>query len=770
MTTHYLNSTPSSTLPQDDDVLMGRDGIGHNGTKPLPDDGRHSQPASSQLTSSNSSNRSKSQTLDAQHLLQQQQKIEQLGRRGERDSQRGGVGSVSVGEGEAAVRWSSPPVAPASSSTHVIQTRCISSTTTPTLPLSNSRRLSLVGESLVDTVGPLSDHLTRSDHPAPKRFRLALQPREAGHVDPSVNPPQVTPPRLLRLLSPKVVTTTEAVCTETLDNKGGKSSVVESSTSTSHTTAVTQREKDMIADLPPPVVKLTAVEAATPTITISTDAVGFQPPPLTTTAAAAPPLLTSPTSYHGGSGVRLRSLTPTPYIIGAQTTPSRRHRAVAVQLPIHPPKVEFSSIQRTAVNIYEIGEKLSEGTYGEVYKGVERSTGAPVALKRLKMLSSHQGFPQTSLREVIALRHIQNQRERLDASHSTPHADTDPLAEVSQLCDVLIFSHERRDIVLVFAYAHASLAGLFRRQFSFTPSELAYVMKKLVTAVRKLHEMCIIHRDIKSDNVLITDDGQVQLTDFGLCSIASSTRSWRTPSVITLAYRPPEMLLGSTAYDEKVDVWSIGCLLAQTYLYEPPFYRHRASNAGQTALQQQQHGRQGERTPMTELEQLSCITEILGPLPPTSVYHPDSCQHINELSRIEQQGRQAQEGKAPTPANWGKLQHIFQPSFLYQQFHGFRGWIEAELQRSRHQPRRRPSQACMDVLCATLHLDPHQRPSAADLLRMPYFQTLDDPPLLGSYQRLQPLTSEREDEVRRGFMVKVKRCGNSHTQRRPQPK
>ncbi|KAG5485464.1 hypothetical protein LSCM1_07548 [Leishmania martiniquensis] len=469
---------------------------------------------------------------------------------------------------------------------------------------------------------------------------------------------------------------------------------------------------------------------------------------------------------------RLRSLTPTPYP-GAQGSPCRRHRFVGVSLPgAPPPPIDFGSVQRTVKEIYEVHEKLSEGTYGEVFKGVDKRTGAVVALKRLKMLSTHQGFPQTSLREVIALRHIQSQRERLeerlrnDAHHRATGVVADPLAEVSQLCDVLLFDRQQRDIVLVFAYATASLAGLCRRQFAFTPSEMAFLMKKLLVAVRKLHEMRIIHRDIKSDNVLITSEGEVQLTDFGLCSIVASGSSrsgahvWRTPSVITLAYRPPEMLLGSTAYDEKVDVWSLGCLLAQMHLHEPPFYRHRVQA-------QQQQRRAPERTAATELEQLSRITEVLGPLPPVRVYHPDACQHIRVLEQLEIQGRLAESGRAAQPANWGRLQAIFEPSFLYQQFHGFRGWFEAELERSRHQPHRRPTQACMDVMCAALQLDPQQRPTAAELLRMPYFTTLDDAPLLGSYQRLLPATPEREAEVRRGFMLKVQRCGDSHTQRRP---
>ncbi|TPP42902.1 Protein kinase domain family protein [Leishmania donovani] len=631
-----------------------------------------------------------------------------------------------------------------------------------------------------------------------------LRPHLSSPTAPPAMPPSATAPGGLSTTG-GVATASTNVSARGEALKEGRGEALEESESTRKTNEEAQRALDTPADGPLRVSPASPAGATIP----NPEATGIGAVPVSASAAPRPtPFLTStpsravsvnapnagsPLTATVGSAVsqqpqqtrsaapvamgtsgfsRLRSLTPTPYP-GTQGSPYRRHRFVGVNLPgAPPPSIDFSSIQRTVKEVYEVHEKLSEGTYGEVFKGVDKRTGAAVALKRIKMLSTHQGFPQTSLREVIALRHIQNQRERLeerlrnDAHHRGAVAITDPLAEVSQLCDVLLYDRQQRDIVLVFAYATASLAGLCRRQFAFTPSEMALLMKKLLIAVRKLHEMRIIHRDIKSDNVLVTSEGEVQLTDFGLCSIAapgssrSGTHVWRTPSVITLAYRPPEMLLGSTAYDEKVDVWSLGCLLAQMFLLEPPFYRHRAQ-----AQQQQQ--RAPERSAATELEQLSRITEILGPLPPVSVYHPDSCQHMRVLEQLEVQGRLAEAGRAAQPANWGRLQTIFEPSFLYQQFHGFRGWFEAELGRSRHQPHRRPTQACMDVLCAALQLDPQQRPTAAELLRMPYFTTLDDAPLLGSYQRVLPVTPEREAEVRRGFMAKVQRCGDSHTQRRP---
>uniref|UniRef100_A0A0A9X2L5 Cyclin-dependent kinase C-3 n=1 Tax=Lygus hesperus TaxID=30085 RepID=A0A0A9X2L5_LYGHE len=141
--------------------------------------------------------------------------------------------------------------------------------------------------------------------------------------------------------------------------------------------------------------------------------------------------------------------------------------------------------------------------------------------------------------------------------------------------------------------------------------------------------MGIVHRDIKADNVLLSNSGAVQLADFGLCVFLSNDRNL-TPGIINLAYRPPEMLLGSRRYDEKVDIWSIGCLLAQFFLRRPPFYNpvpllpdhkkdsvtdcngvgNHISNKNNNSGNRSHH----VRSVTTELEQLAQICNILGPL------------------------------------------------------------------------------------------------------------------------------------------------------------
>ncbi|KAF6166337.1 hypothetical protein GIB67_015883 [Kingdonia uniflora] len=71
-----------------------------------------------------------------------------------------------------------------------------------------------------------------------------------------------------------------------------------------------------------------------------------------------------------------------------------------------------------------------------------------------------------------------------------------------------------------------------------------------------------MHRDIKGSNLLINNDGILKMADFGLANFVSTGRQQLTSRVVTLWYRPPELLLGSTDYGAAVDLWSTGCVFS----------------------------------------------------------------------------------------------------------------------------------------------------------------------------------------------------------------
>ncbi|KRX09985.1 Protein kinase-like domain [Pseudocohnilembus persalinus] len=97
--------------------------------------------------------------------------------------------------------------------------------------------------------------------------------------------------------------------------------------------------------------------------------------------------------------------------------------------------------------------------------------------------------------------------------------------------------------------------------FSF--EERVCICKQFVEAVNYLHKNWIIHRDIKTSNTFLSQDGRVVLGDFGLARKFGSPKREMSKYVVTIYYRPPEILYGASIYSDKLDIWSLGCSLAE---------------------------------------------------------------------------------------------------------------------------------------------------------------------------------------------------------------
>ncbi|CAG7899626.1 unnamed protein product, partial [Brassica rapa] len=202
---------------------------------------------------------------------------------------------------------------------------------------------------------------------------------------------------------------------------------------------------------------------------------------------------------------------------------------------------------------FEKLEKIGQGTYSSVFRARETETGRIVALKKVKFDNFEPESVRFMAREILILR-------RLD------HPNVIKLQG-------LVTSKLSCNIHLVFEYMEHDLTGLLSSpDISFTTPQIKCYMKQLLSGLDHCHARGVMHRDIKGSNLLVNNEGVLKVADFGLanfCNASGSNKQPLTSRVVTLWYRPPELLLGATEYGASVDLWSVGCVFAELLLKKP---------------------------------------------------------------------------------------------------------------------------------------------------------------------------------------------------------
>src|ERR1700761_1691918 len=105
----------------------------------------------------------------------------------------------------------------------------------------------------------------------------------------------------------------------------------------------------------------------------------------------------------------------------------------------------------------------------------------------------------------------------------------------------------------------------------FLPSETKTLMLQIVAATEYLHSNWMLHRDLKTSNLLLNNRGEIKLADFGMARYTSNPPPKLTQLVVTLWYRAPELLLGAEEYGFEIDLWSVGCIFAELLTKDPLF-------------------------------------------------------------------------------------------------------------------------------------------------------------------------------------------------------
>ncbi|KAK9120168.1 hypothetical protein Scep_018261 [Stephania cephalantha] len=205
---------------------------------------------------------------------------------------------------------------------------------------------------------------------------------------------------------------------------------------------------------------------------------------------------------------------------------------------------------RTA-NSFEKIDKIGQGTYSNVYKARDLMSGRIVALKKVRFDNLEADSVKFMAREILVLR-------------SLDHPNVIKL-------EGLVTSRMSTSLYLVFTYMEHDLAGLVAAPgIKFTESQIKCYMKQLLLGLEHCHNQGVLHRDIKGSNLLIDNEGVLKIADFGLAAFYDPTNGQpMTSRVVTLWYRPPELLLGATFYGVGVDLWSAGCILAEMLAGKP---------------------------------------------------------------------------------------------------------------------------------------------------------------------------------------------------------
>ena len=132
------------------------------------------------------------------------------------------------------------------------------------------------------------------------------------------------------------------------------------------------------------------------------------------------------------------------------------------------------------------------------------------------------------------------------------------------------YNQGKGSIYMVMEFCDHDLTGLTDAGQKFTVPQIKCYMKQLLEGLAYCHAQKVLHRDIKGSNLLISHDGQLKLADFGLARAYDSEKQHEyTNRVITLWYRPPELLLGASMYGPAIDMWSAGCIFAELLLRKP---------------------------------------------------------------------------------------------------------------------------------------------------------------------------------------------------------
>ncbi|CAF3472433.1 unnamed protein product [Rotaria socialis] len=307
---------------------------------------------------------------------------------------------------------------------------------------------------------------------------------------------------------------------------------------------------------------------------------------------------------------------------------------------------------------YQDTVPIGQGAFGAVIRATDKKTGRRVAIKKLLRPFLTKTHAKRSYREVKVL---------IDLNH--------PNKQIVQLYDVFTPDERLQDfqtLYFVFNYIPYNMDRVIKRGLPVSDPHTKLIMYSVLRGLKYIHSAGILHRDLKPENVGIDNDSNVTILDFGLARTASD--GIQTGYVSTRWWRAPEVYVNWERYDEKLDMWSIGCMMAELILLRPIF-----------------RGKD-------HIDQLNKIFDIIG-TPNLETLHELCTAHTySYISRL-----------APKPKQ------------NFNQLFGFKYDVTGEKIISGVSPQG------VDLLDRLLSFDPRLRPTAEEALAHPYLAEYHDP-------------------------------------------
>ncbi|GMH79567.1 hypothetical protein TL16_g08187 [Triparma laevis f. inornata] len=306
---------------------------------------------------------------------------------------------------------------------------------------------------------------------------------------------------------------------------------------------------------------------------------------------------------------------------------------------------------------YVLLDLIGRGAYGTVCAARDDLTGENVAIKKISGVFDHVVFSKRCVREIRIMRVLEH--ENLLGVMNIMEGE--PSSEGG-----LDFN----DIYIVSNLMETDLSSVIKSPQALTGQHLQFFTYQILKGLSYLHASNIVHRDLKPRNLLCNSNCDLTICDFGLARISFPHLMHRVSSmtdyVATRWYRAPEIIIGWAEYGKAVDVWGVGCILAELVLRRPIFA-----------------GSNNE-------EQLRLITSILGCPSEDTIAKVEKLHYRELLQEINEQGNSKR----------SRLETFFRQ-------HG-------------------ASEDCIEVLKYALTFDPDERSTCNQLLRLPYFSEMTE--------------------------------------------